>query len=293
LRETEARNSAGPLDALPALELVRLMHAEDRRAAEAVGGALEEVARVVEAAVRALSSGGRLVYVGAGTSGRLGALDAAECGPTFGVEPGRIVALVAGGARAFDEPDEGAEDDVAAGRREIEAMGVGRSDLVVGISASGRTPYTLEALRAAGERGAATACVVNASGSEMARAAGIAVEVPTGAEVLAGSTRLKAGTAQKMVLNMISTGAMSGLGHVYENLMVGVVAHNEKLKARARGIVREISGRTEGEARDALERSGYDARIAVLLLDGVPSAEETRRRLERAGGSLRRAREGG
>jgi N-acetylmuramic acid 6-phosphate etherase len=200
---------------------------------------------------------------------------------------------MAGGEAALKSAEEGVEDDAGLGRRDVEALGGGEADLVVGVSASGRTPYTLEALRAARERGAATACVVNVRDSEMGSTVDHAVEVVTGAEVLAGSTRLKAGTAQKMVLNMISTGAMAGVGYVYEDLMVGVMPTNAKLRERARRIVCEITGRDEEEARRALERSGYDVRLAVLLLDGSASVEEARRRLREASGSLRRAREYG
>lgn len=290
MRETEERNAAGTLDGLPALEVVRRMNEEDRSVAAAVGGVLPEVARVVDVAVQKLGDGGRLVYVGAGTSGRLGVLDAAECVPTFGVSPGTVVGVVAGGASAFQAAEEGAEDDVVAGREAMEELGIGGGDLVVGISASGRTPYTLAAIEEARDRGAPTAGLVNVAGSEISRAADHPLEVTTGAEVLAGSTRLKAGTSQKLVLNMISTGAMVGLGYVYENLMVGVLPRNAKLRDRAERMVREITGRDERESRHALECSGYDVRLAVLLIDGAESVEDARAQLQQAGGSLRKAR---
>lgn len=289
-RETEDRSRAGSLDTMSALGVLQVMNEEDRRAAEAVEEALPRLASAVEAAVRSISGGGRLVYVGAGSSGRLAAQDAIECAPTFGIAPGTIVWTLAGGEDALVEAREGVEDDSAAGREKMSELEVGEGDLVVGVSASGDTPYTLAALQQARERGALTACVVNVGGSGMARVADHPVELLTGPEVLAGSTRLKAGTAQKMALNMISTATMTSLGYVYENLMVGVVAQNSKLRERAGRIVREITGCGGRESANALDQAGHDARVAVLLVDGVKSATEARRLLETRG-TLRRARE--
>lgn len=291
MRDTEKRSQAGPLDTLPIPEVLRVMHQSDGSIVSAVGEALPQISPVVEAAIRALSGGGRLIHVGAGSSGRLGVLDAAECIPTFGIEPGRVVGVMAGGEEALETAREGVEDDEAAGRRSMRELEVGADDLVVGISASGITPYTLAALREARDRGARTAGIVNVTDSEIGKVVDYPVEVLTGTEILAGSTRLKAGTGQKIVLNMISTAAMVGLGYVYENLMVGVLPHNAKLRERAERIVWEITGCETREARDALDRAGYDVRIAVLLVDGVATAEESRQRLQEAGGSLRRARE--
>lgn len=290
MRETEQRNGTRTLEALSPLEFLKVMNEEDGRVAAAVGAALEEISHVIETAAWTLSHGGRLIYVGAGTSGRLGVLDAAECSPTFGLPEGLVVGVIAGGNESLRAAGEGTEDDLAAGRQEMERLGVGLGDLVVGIASSGRTPFTIEAVRTARERGARTAGVVNVAGSEITGVAECVVEVLTGAEILAGSTRLKAGTAQKMVLNMISTGTMVALGYTYENLMVGVVPSNSKLRERAHRIVREITGCTEETAAELLECADYDVRVAVLLFDGVGSAGEARNQLWSAGSSLQRAR---
>lgn len=291
MRETEKRSQAGPLDALSIPEVLRVMNQADSSVVPAVGEALPSISPVVEAAIGVLSEGGRLIYVGAGSSGRLGVLDAAECIPTFGTVPGRVVGVMAGGEEALETAREGVEDDEEAGRRSMRDLEVGTDDLVVGISASGITPYTLSALLEARDRGARTAAIVNVAGSEIGKLVDYPVEVLTGTEVLAGSTRLKAGTGQKIVLNMISTATMAGLGYVYENLMVGVLPHNSKLRERAERIVQEITGCETREVRDALNRADNDVRVAVLLLDGSATAQESRQRLQEAGGSLRRARE--
>lgn len=290
MRETERRSGVGALDTLSTGELLAVMNGADAEVAGAVGRELPRIGSAVDAVVAALEGGGRLVYVGAGSSGRLGVLDASECPPTFGVEAGLIRGILAGGSEALADAAEGAEDDGAAGAEDVRRAGVSAGDAVVGIAASGRTPYTLGAVRAARELGAVTVGVSNSEGSELGRSVEYPIEVATGPEVLAGSTRLKAGTAQKMVLNMISTATMVRLGYVYENLMVGVRASNEKLRQRATMIVSEVSARPAAEAREALERTGYGVREAVLLLDGVESPEEARRRLAKSGGSLRRAR---
>jgi N-acetylmuramic acid 6-phosphate etherase len=276
---------------MPPLDVLRAMNEEDQLVAVAVGEALEQVSRVVERAIATISAGGRLVYVGAGTGGRIAYGDAIECPPTFGIAPDRVLAILAGGREALAVDREGVEDDVEAARRDIFGIEPTREDLVVGVSASGRTPYTLAALREARDRGAGTAAVVNARGTALGRLVDHPIEVVTGPEVLGGSTRLKAGTAQKMVLNMISTATMAGLGYVYDDLMVGVVPHNAKLLARAARAVQEITGCTHETATGALVRADYAVPVAVLLLDGVPSPEEARRMLEQANGSLRRARD--
>lgn len=292
MKDTEKRGSARPLDTLSALEILRAMNEEDRKVAAAVEATLPRLAEVVESVVEKVGEGGRVIFVGAGTSGRLGVLEAVECPPTFGLSPGTLVGVIAGGEEALVRDREGVEDDAEAGRHAMVERGVSGADLVVGVSASGSTPYTLAALREAGERGGRTVCVVNVRGSEMARVADVAVEILTGAEVLAGSTRLRAATAQKMALNMISTAAMSRLGYVYENLMVGVLPHNAKLVERAGRIIHEATGCGEEKAAEALARAENDVRCAILLADGVKNIEEARRRLERAGGSLREARAG-
>lgn len=291
LKHTEARNEASSLDTMSALGILRKMNDADRTVAEAVEEALPRLASVVGAAVHSISEGGRLIYAGAGSSGRLAAQDAIECVPTFGVTAGTVLWTLAGGEGAFAQDKEDVEDDSVAGREKMVELGVAEGDLVVGVSASGNTPYTLAAMQKAREYGARTACVVNVEGSEMARVADHPIELLTGPETLAGSTRLKAGTAQKMALNMISTATMTRVGYVYEDLMVGVVAQNAKLRQRAGRIVREITGCSEQESREALERAKHDVRAAVLLVDGVGSATAAHRLLEESRGSLRRARE--
>ena len=279
------------LDTMPPLDVLRVMNEEDRLVAVAVGEALEQVSRVVERAIIAISAGGRLIYVGAGTSGRIAYGDSIECSPTFGIAPGRVLAILAGAREALAVDREGVEDDVEAARRDVSWIEPTTEDLVVGVSASGKTPYTLAALREARNRGAGTAAVVNARDTALGRLVDLPVEVVTGPEVLDGSTRLKAGTAQKMVLNMISTATMAGLGHVYDDLMVGVVPHNAKLLARAARAVQEITGCTHETATEALVRADYVVPVAVLLLDGLLSPEEASRMLEETNGSLRRARD--
>ena len=291
---TEARDAAGAdLDLRSTAELVELMNAEDATVAAAVGVASRAVAALVDDVAARLALGGRLLYVGAGTSGRLAALDAAECEATFSVEPGRVSALVAGEGASSTLEREAAEDDAAAGRADVERFGPGPADAVVGISASGRSPYVLAAVAAARDRGALTGCVVCVEGSELADVAGREVCVPVGPEILSGSTRLKAGTAQKLVLNMISTISMIRLGKTFGNLMVDLVPSNEKLRARARSIVREAAGVSTEEADEALARAGGDVKVAVVsLLTGL-GPDDARRRLADAGGVVRSAVEPG
>jgi N-acetylmuramic acid 6-phosphate etherase len=291
---TEARDAAGAdLDLRSTAELVELMNAEDATVATAVGAASRAVAALVDDVAARLALGGRLLYVGAGTSGRLAALDAAECEATFSVEPGRVSALVAGEGASSTLEQEAAEDDAAAGRADVERFGPGPADAVVGISASGRSPYVLAAVAAARDRGALTGCVVCVEGSELAELAGREVCVPVGPEILSGSTRLKAGTAQKLVLNMISTISMIRLGKTFGNLMVDLVPSNEKLRARARSIVREAAGTSTEEADEALARSGGDVKVAVVSLLTDLGPDDARRRLADAGGVVRRAVEPG
>ncbi len=235
-------NPAADYDLLPTRRLVALMAAEDAVVPEAVGAAAAQIAAAVDAIASRLEAGGRLVYVGAGSSGRIAALDASECETTFSTPPGKVVALVAGGLAGRPSEQEAAEDDRAAGAADVEALGVGDQDVVVGVSASGRTPYVLGAIEAAAERGALTACVVSVDGSDLERLVDRPVVVVVGPEFLAGSTRLKAGTAQKLVLNMLSTISMIRLGKTYGNLMVDVAASNEKLRERVRRIVRTATG---------------------------------------------------
>jgi N-acetylmuramic acid 6-phosphate etherase len=289
-RSTEAANPATrDLDLLPVLEQARLMNAEDHRVPEAVAAALPAVAIAVTKIAEALGSGGRLLYVGAGTSGRIAALDAAECPPTFGTDPEMVQAVLAGGPRALVESVEGAEDDAAAGAREIDVRDVSPADVVVGIAASGETPFTVAAVRRARERGAWTAGVACNTGSSLETACDLAIIPLVGPEVLGGSTRLKAGTAQKLVLNMLSTLAMVHLGKIYGNLMVGLRATNAKLRRRAARIVAAAASAGEDQADAALGRAGGRVPVAIVMLRLGLDARAASERLDLAGGSLRRA----
>ena len=289
-RNTEAANPATrDLDLLPVLEQARLMNAEDRRVPAAVAAALPAVATAAARIAEALARGGRLLYVGAGTSGRLAALDAAECPPTFGTDPETVQAVIAGGERAMTESVEGAEDDAAAGAHEMDARRVGATDVVVGVAASGETPFTVAAVRRARERGAWTAGVACNPGSSLEAACDLAIVPVVGPEVIAGSTRLKAGTAQKLVLNMLSTLAMVRLGKVYGNLMVDLRATNSKLRRRAARIVAAASRSGEDRAAAALAQAGGRVPVAIVMLRLGVDAEAAADRLRRGGGSLRRA----
>jgi N-acetylmuramic acid 6-phosphate etherase len=287
---TEARNErTRDLDLLPVLEQTRLMNDEERRVPEAVAATLPQVAAAVTRIAEALRRGGRLLYVGAGTSGRLAMLDAAECPPTFGTRPEQVQAVMAGGSRALFEAIEGAEDDAAAGVREMDARGVGPNDVVVGIAASGETPFVLGAVRRARQRGAATIAVACSPRSSLEAACDLAVVPLVGPEVLTGSTRLKAGTAQKQVLNMLSTLAMVQLGKVYGNLMVYLQATNTKLRRRAVRIVAAATGAPDDAAAETLSRAQGRVPVAIVMLLRRVSAEEADARLRRAEGNVRRA----
>jgi N-acetylmuramic acid 6-phosphate etherase len=287
--DTEQRNpDTVNLDRCTTLELLRLMNAEDRRVPEAVAEALPVVAEAVERIAAALRAGGRLFYVGAGTSGRLGMLDAYECPPTFGTPPELVQALVAGGV-ARDRADESAEDDPAQGAAELRQRGLSAADVVVGIAASGRTPYVLGALQYARSVGAATIALACTRGSAIGEAADLAIEVVVGPEVLAGSTRLKAGTAQKLVLNMISTGVMVRLGKTYRNLMVDMQPSNSKLRERALSIVRMATGADDEAVARAMEATGNHMKASIVMLLADVDADEAFRLLERAGGVVREA----
>ena len=277
------------LDLRSTLDLVELINDEDAKVAAAVRGASLSIAAAIDAIVGRLERGGRLVYVGAGSSGRLALVDAAECGPTFGVAPEQVVALVAGGPAALAVAQEAAEDDAGAGAQDVAAAGVAARDAVVALSASGATPYVLGAARAAADTGALTIGIVCAAGSPLGALVEHEIVAVVGPEVLAGSTRMKAGTAQKLVLNTISTVSMVRLGKTYGNLMVDVVASNAKLRARARRAVELASGASERDAEAALEAAGGEVKVAIVsLLSGLDAAR-ARSRLEANGGVLRRA----
>lgn len=287
---TEKRNPRTmQLDTMSELEIVTTMNEEDARVPLAIAKKLPQIAQAAHWAAEAFEQGGRLFYMGAGTSGRLGVLDAAECPPTFGVAPGMVVGLIAGGEQAFLKAVEGAEDDRALGQSDLEAYGLNAKDVVIGIAASGRTPYVLGGLAYARSIGCRTAAIACNTGSEIGRAADLAIEVEVGPEVLTGSTRLKSGTAQKLILNMISTASMVRTGKVYQNLMVDVMQNNEKLHTRAENIVIDATGVTRPEARSAIDAAGGSVKVAITMLLADCSADEARSRLEKAGGHVRAA----
>lgn len=288
--QTEQRNPRTmEMDRLSVEELAHVLHAENYLVAEAVERALPQIAQAIGVIAERLRKGGRLFYIGAGTSGRLGVLDASECPPTFGVSPEMVQAIIAGGDTALRNSVEGAEDESEAGAADLRERGVGDRDVVVGIAASGRTPYVLGALQAARAIGAYTIAVVNTRPAEMEAAADLTIAALTGPEALAGSTRLKAGTAQKMILNLLSTGAMVRLGKTYGNLMVDVQATNAKLRDRATRIVMAAAGVEREAAQVALERAGWRAKTAIVMLRLQVSPEEAEARLAEAGGFVRRA----
>jgi N-acetylmuramic acid 6-phosphate etherase len=287
---TEARSAeTRDLDLRSTGELVALMNQQDAVVPAAVASSVAAVAAVIDTVVDRLQAGGRLVYVGAGSSGRLAAVDASECEATFSAAPGQVVALLAGAEAPSSLEQEAAEDDAEAGRRDVHSLGAGATDAVIGISASGRTPYVIGAMEAAGAAGAATACLVCAPGSRLAGLVEQEIAVIVGPELLAGSTRLKAGTAQKLVLNQISTIAMVRLGKTYDNLMVDVVATNEKLRARVRRIVMTATGVSEGQADEALAAADGSAKVAIVTLLAGVDVDTARSRLAATGGNIRQA----
>lgn len=287
---TESRNPRTlNLDELSIDELLATMNAEDARVPAAVAAALPAIGRAVRAAADALRAGGRLIYFGAGTSGRLGVLDAAECPPTFSAGPDQIIGLLAGGHDAMFRAAEGAEDSAELGVADLIGVGLTAADVVVGIAASGRTPYVIGGLDHARSVGAVTVSIACNPGAPVSAHADIAIEVDNGPEVLTGSTRLKAGTSQKLILNMISTATMVRLGKTYGNLMVDVAPTNLKLIDRAVRIVREATGCDEADARRALADSGNHAKTAIVMLLCDIDAAEARRRLDGADGFVRAA----
>ncbi len=287
---TEQRNpNTMNIDTLPTLEMVRLMNREDHRVAEAVSLVTEEIAWAVDLIADRLSKGGRLIYCGAGTSGRLGILDAVECPPTYSTEPEMVQGLIAGGYPAIFKAVEGAEDSRELGIRDMKEISFGAGDVLVGIAASGRTPYVLGCMEYARELGAATVSVTCCPGSELDRFADIGIAPAPGPEVVTGSTRMKSGTAQKMVLNMLSTGAMIKLGKVYGNLMVDVKPSNEKLIRRCVTIVCAATDCDEAAAVAALEACEYRPKTAIIMVLCGVDAETARIMLEKAGGRIAQA----
>src|SRR5215472_1280824 len=287
---TEARNPRSEaIDALSPLEIVRLMNSEDARVVAAVGAEAEAIAQAIEWAAERLRRGGRLVYVGAGTSGRLGVLDAAECPPTFSTPPGMVVGLIAGGPPALLRAVEGAEDDPDRGAADVDALNVGPDDLVVGIATSGRTPYVLGAVREARRRGAATVGIACNRPSLLGGEVDLEIAPLVGPEIIAGSTRLKAGTATKMILNMISTGAMVQIGKTLGNRMVDLQPTNEKLRIRSRRILRELAGVDDAGARDILARCGGRLKPALVVALAGVEPDAARSLLAAHGGQVRPA----
>ncbi|MGH9739582.1 MAG: N-acetylmuramic acid 6-phosphate etherase [Candidatus Acidiferrales bacterium] len=287
---TEQRNPRSHgIDRKSTHDILRILNGEDARVAQAVRRELPKIAKAVDAIVSALRSGGRLIYVGAGTSGRQAVLDAAECPPTFGTPPGMAQAIIAGGERALRFASEDAEDSAADGARELRRAGLTRGDVVVGVSASGTTPYVLGALQFARRKGAITIAVTSNPGAAITRGANISIEPDTGPEAISGSTRMKAGTAQKMVLNMLSTAAMVRLGRVYDNWMIHLALTNGKLRRRGAQILREITGASASTAEHALRQTGHDLPAAIVMLKTGASARNARRSIEEAAGDVRRA----
>lgn len=287
---TERRNPASAdLDLLDTKEILRVINHEDRSVAAAVSREIPQIAAAVDAVVAAMKSGGRLLYIGAGTSGRLGVLDASECPPTFNTDPGLVVGLIAGGDRALRHPVEHVEDRPEAGASALENVALTPRDVVVGIAASGRTPFVLGAIDYANSIGAVTVGLCNSPDSALSTLATISIVPLVGPEVLTGSTRMKAGTAQKMVLNMLTTATMVKLGKTYGNLMVDVQATNAKLRERAVGIVRDAADVSDAEARSALDAAGGEVKTAIVALRlGIP-AVEARGRWAATGGIVRAA----
>lgn len=283
---TEKRNPASmQLDQLPVLEIIRLMNQEDQKVVAAVERALPAVERVIEQAVCSMKAGGRIIYVGAGTSGRIGLLDAVECPPTFGLAPERVVGVLAGGESQMFAKEE-AEDSAELGHQAMERLALTGQDLVIGLAASGRTPFVLGAVDYAAEVGAATACVVCNPGSELAKHVKLPIEIDNGPEVLTGSTRLKAGTSQKMVCNMISTATMVRLGKVYQNLMVDVDVSNEKLYHRWLSIVQTAAGCTPEQAAALYEPAHHNAKAAICMFRRNIPYETALAELEEKGGMV-------
>lgn len=287
---TERRNpQTMDLDKMTIPEMLQLMNQEDAKVTDAIKSALSEIGKAVEVTVASLKSGGRLIYMGAGTSGRLGVLDAAECVPTFGVSPDMVVGLIAGGERAMTKAVEGAEDSRELGQEDLEKLKLAKNDVVVGIAASGRTPYVIGGLQYAKTIGAHTVTISCNKDAEISKFSQIPIEVDAGPEVLAGSTRLKAGTAQKLILNMLSTCSMVGIGKVYQNLMVDVQPTNEKLEERSKRIIMEATECSYEEAAEAFEASDNRVKLAIVMLLTDSNREEAELKLSKSQGFIHHA----
>lgn len=284
---TESRNpETMDLDSMTPWEIAQIMNREDARAVASVTDVLPQVAQAIEWAGDALRADGRVVYMGAGTSGRLGVLDAAECPPTFGIAPDRVVGIMAGGPEAFIEAKEGAEDRPELGEIDLRHIGLTSKDVLIGLAASGRTPYVIGGLRYARSVGAKTIAIACNRDSAIGLEADLAIEPIPGPEVLTGSTRLKAGTVQKLILNMISTGSMARIGKVYQNLMVDVQQTNKKLVARAQSIVMEATGCSSARAQEVLSESEGSVKEAVVMVLAEMDVADARECLARSGGRV-------
>lgn len=290
VRATEQRNPrTRGLDLLSTRDLLRALNREDATVPQAVAKEIPAIARAAETMASAINNGGRVFYIGAGTSGRLATLDASEIPPTFGVSPNLIQAVIAGGARALTHAVEGAEDSSSQGVKDIAARRITNRDVVVGIAASGSTPYVLGALSKAAKVGATTIGITSNRKSPIAKSVKILIATTTGAEAVSGSTRLKAGTAQKLVLNMLSTATMVRLGRVYDNWMMGVALTNQKLRKRGQRILEEASGARVSEAARALRQAGHDPCVALIMLKKKITAVEAAKMLRAANGNIRKA----
>lgn len=263
---TEQRNvNTMALDRLSPIEFVTVMNQEDQKVAIAIEKEKESIADLITACIPLFKNGGRLIYMGAGTSGRLGVLDAAECVPTFGTTPEQVIGLIAGGEKAMIKAVEGAEDDEQLGKDDLIHLNITDKDIVIGIAASGRTPYVIGGLKYANEVGAITGAISCNTGSDIGKIARHGIDVAVGPEILTGSTRLKSGTAQKLILNMISTGIMVGIGKVYQNLMIDVQPTNEKLVERSIGIISEVTAVDRDMAMELFEESGHQVKVAIVM----------------------------
>jgi N-acetylmuramic acid 6-phosphate etherase len=289
LSTEQPNHTAADLDRKSSLDIAHLINAEDATVALAVTRALPQIARAIDQVAAALRQGGRLIYVGAGTSGRIAALDAVECPPTFNTNPRSVQFIIAGGAKALASASEISEDDSQAGREEMSRRKPTKNDVVLGIASSGRTPFTVAAIERARQRGAHTIALTCNPNSPLERAANFAIVTQVGPEVLAGSSRMKAGTAHKMVLNMISTAAMTRLGYVYGNLMVNVAPKNEKLLQRAIGILEQATGATPKSATEALKASGNKTPVALVMLAAKVTRSQAQAALKKSKGNVRQA----
>lgn len=288
--KTESRNEKTKnIDLLSEEEILRIINDEDKKVAFAVEKAIPEITKLVKVVEKAIDNGGRLIYMGAGTSGRVGVIDAVECYPTFGVSNDEVMCLMAGGEKAFVKAQEGVEDDEKLAIDDLNKINITKNDVVVGIAASGRTPYVVSGCRYAKEKGAVTGCIVTTPDSILSKVCDIKIEAITGSEVITGSTRMKSGTTQKMICNMISTAAMIKLGHVYQNLMIDVVPTNKKLVSRAINIIKEITGVTEEIAYEKFAKYKTVKHSLFSIMSGIDDENKVNEIMEKNKQNLRKA----